>query len=368
MNVHVWAPAFTRFGGGIGAFSRELATALRDLGHEVCLLGKFDSRGICAGLPLDGTGAVMSKLQTPAFAAKLLLAHALQHPDRLFSTHVNFAPVGHWVKRLFGTKYSVVAHGIDVHEAMPAMRRAALKAADQVIAVSNWTRQRVIACGVDAARVHVLPNTVDEQRYALGEPSRALMERYGLAAEDKVVLTVARLDKREGYKGCDRLIHALPKIAAAFPKVRLLIVGDGTDRPRLERLAYDLRVSQTVTFCGFVADDKLPQHYKLATAFALPSTGEGFGIVFLEALACGTPVLAGNRDGSVDALGNGELGFLVDPLDADAIAYGLIALLARRAPAWWFDRSALRAGALERFGRKAFRCKLDTIIRAGETV
>jgi len=189
-----------------------------------------------------------------------------------------------------------------------------------------------------------------------------LAKRYNLRASERVVLTVARLDPGEDYKGYDRILQALPSIQAACGPVRFLLAGKGNDRPRLEAMARDLGVGHAVTFAGFVPDAELADHYRLADVFAMPSTGEGFGIVFLEAMACGTPVLAGNRDGSVDALDGGRLGHLVAPNDVDAIANGIIALLKRQGPGWWFDRQALHDAVTQRFGRTAFRETLRKVL------
>jgi glycosyltransferase involved in cell wall biosynthesis len=276
---------------------------------------------------------------------------------------LNFGPVAHWAKRVFGTSFTLVAHGIDVHSGLSHARVAALRAADRVLAVSSWTRQRVLDLGgIDPARVAVLPNTVDEARFTVGARPEKLAKRYNLQADESVVLTVARLESGEAYKGYDRIVRALPAVQAACGRVRFLLVGKGDDRARLEMMARDLGVEHKVTFAGFVPDEELADHYRLADVFAMPSTGEGFGIVFLEAMACGTPVLAGNRDGSVDALDGGRLGHLVDPNNVDAIANGIIALLKQQGPAWWFDRQALHDAVIQRFGRTAFRETLRKVL------
>jgi glycosyltransferase involved in cell wall biosynthesis len=140
--------------------------------------------------------------------------------------------------------------------------------------------------------------------------------------------------------------------------VRYIVAGKGDDEVRVQSLARELSVEDAVTFAGFVADDELADHYRLADAFAMPSTGEGFGIVFLEALACGTPVLAGNRDGSVDAVDKGRLGRLVDPTDVRQIANGVVELLQRKGPELWFERGALHDAVVARFGSTAFREEL----------
>ncbi len=119
-----------------------------------------------------------------------------------------------------------------------------------------------------------------------------------------------------------------------------------------------------VTLTGYVPGDRLADHYRMANVFAMPSRGEGFGIVFLEAMACGVPVLAGNQDGSVDALAQGELGRLVDPTNIDAIASGIVDLLSQRGPAWWYQPEELRGRMLARFGRDVFGQKLCQVIES----
>src|SRR4029079_12694931 len=129
-----------------------------------------------------------------------------------------------------------------------------------------------------------------------------------------------------------------------------LVIGQGDDRARVKKMAHDFGVAHAVIFAGFVPDEEMADHFRLADVFAMPSTGEGFGIVFLEALACGTPVLAGNRDGSVDAVDKGRLGRLVDPTDVRQIANGLVDVLQRKGPELWFERGALHDAVVARFG------------------
>lgn len=362
VNVHIWAPAFTGFGGGITVFSCELALALHDLGSDLRLLGKFDAGGHWHGAPLWGARNYPRALRTAVFAAGALGTAARHRPDHLISTHVNFGPAARWVTRAFGTPLTLVAHGVDVHDGLSTARRAALRASERILAVSSWTRQRVLDIGeVDPARVSVLPNTFDEARFEVQARSQELFRRHNIDPDEKVILTIGRLDASERYKGHDRLLQALPAVQATCGAVRLLIIGEGDDRRRLESMSQALGVQRSVTFCGFVPIEHLAGYYGVADAFAMPSTGEGFGIVFLESMGCGTPVLAGNRDGSVDALDGGRLGLLVDPEDIGAVAAGLVALLKRQGPSWWFDRHALSRAVIERFGRAAFRSALRQV-------
>jgi phosphatidylinositol alpha-1,6-mannosyltransferase len=140
-----------------------------------------------------------------------------------------------------------------------------------------------------------------------------LMARYGLAGA-KVLMTVARYGLGDIYKGVDVTIRAIPAIAKVFPDVKYLVIGRGDDQPRLAQLAKDLGVSDRVVFAGFVPTSDLVEHYRLADAYIMPSQ-EGFGIVYLEAMACGKPVLAGDADGSADPLQDGRLGWQVPHRD-----------------------------------------------------
>src|SRR5262249_39580498 len=154
-----------------------------------------------------------------------------------------------------------------------------------------------------------------------------------------------RLAAVDRYKGHDRVIRVLPRVLAEHPDTIYLVVGDGDDRPRLEALAEECGVRSHVIFTGPVDAAELPAHYRLADMLVMPSTGEGFGIVYLEALASGMHAIGGNRDGSVDPLADGVLGPVVDPDSDEELAAAISG--AMRAPARGTD-------AAGRFGFEAF--------------
>lgn len=357
-KLHVWSPGYDSAGGGIASFSRELASALAAQGRNPVLWAKDNQSGVQGGMKRHGSGWVPRALRTPVFATRLLAAAAFDRPDLVICTHPNLAPAAMLARQLSGIRYVAVAHGIDVHPGLSPMRRRALRGADAVWAVSRWTRQRCLDSGVAEHRIRVVGNTVDENRFDRGQRSQELRGRYAIGADEKVVLTVARLDPTERYKGYDKVVQALPRLREMVGPVRYLIVGQGADRTRVERLAAQCGVAEAVTFCGFVSDDALADHYRLADAFAMPSCGEGFGIVFLEAMACGIPVLGGDRDGTADALADGALGVMVDPHDVEAVAAGLGHLLRKHGPSTWFEPRLLRAACLSRHGREAFSARI----------
>jgi len=238
---------------------------------------------------------------------------------------------GGWLVRvcrgLLGLRTIVYVHGeevniTDTYDFSRSRRRATLEAADAVVAVSRFTRDSLVTLmGVDPARITLIPNGVDLSRFARRVRRDDLVQRYGIAGR-RVLLTVGRLSER---KGQDKVIEALPALRRAIPDLVYLLVGDGPLRPLLEGQARALGVEGCVIFAGSVAQEELADHYALADAFImanreLPSgETEGFGLVFLEANACGVPVIAGRAGGSVDAVSDGVNGLLVDGEDTDAI-------------------------------------------------
>jgi glycosyltransferase involved in cell wall biosynthesis len=262
------------------------------------------------------------------------------------------------IRHLTRVPYVLVAHGIDVWQlSSPAVKRA-LYAADKVLAVSRYTRDRLSAeTGIRPDHIELLPNAVSSQRFTIGPKPRRLLEQLRLKAESPVILTVCRLAAAERYKGYDQIIKALPKILSAVPNAHYVLVGSGPDRPRVEKLIRDSGLQSNITLTGYVLDAELADYYNLCDIFAMPSKAEGFGIVYLEALACGKPVLAGNRDGSRDALADGELGLLVDADDTNQIAGEIIRVLRREHPhpkifqAEWLRRRVTELYGTERFQR-----------------
>jgi len=239
---------------------------------------------------------------------------------------------GGWLVRvchgLLGLRTIVYVHGeevniIDSYDASRSRRRGTLARADAVVAVSRFTRDCLVSLmGVEPAKITLIPNGVDVSRFAPRPARDDLRQRYGLGGR-RVLLTVGRLSER---KGQDRVIEALPELLKAIPGLTYLLVGDGPLRAVLEARARALGVQESVLFAGSVAPEELVDHYALAEAFImanreLPSgETEGFGLVFLEANACGVPVVAGRAGGSVDAVTDGVNGLLVDGADPAAIA------------------------------------------------
>jgi glycosyltransferase involved in cell wall biosynthesis len=196
-----------------------------------------------------------------------------------------------------------------------------------VVAISDVTAKRFRSWVAPATQqLRVLPNAIHAEWYGPGAKSPALLARYGLAGKT-VLMTLGRLVSTERYKGFDETIEALPELFAAMPDVAYLVVGDGSDRERLEQKARALGVADRVVFTGNVPEAEKADHYRLADVYVMPSQGEGFGFVLLEAMACGIPVIASSIDGGREAVRDGLLGALVDPDDRPQLVRAILAAL-----------------------------------------
>jgi phosphatidyl-myo-inositol dimannoside synthase len=292
--------------------------------------------------------------------AVILLTQLLKkRPDRVFCGHINLAPLVQTLCQPLGIPYTVLTYGKEVWVPLLPAYQNALRNADNLWTISHYSRD--LACQanrLDPKTMQILPCAIEGSAFVPGAKPQHLIDLYGLA-DAKVLMTVARLWSGDIYKGVDVTIRALPTIAQTFPDIKYLVIGRGDDRPRLEKLAQELGMTDRVVFGGFVPTTELPDHYRLADAYIMPSQ-EGFGIVYLEAMATGIPVLSGDNDGSADPLQDGELGWRVPHRDPQAVAAACIEILKgddRRCDGAW-----LRQKTLEKFGKEAFVRRLGELL------
>ncbi|MBX2863426.1 MAG: glycosyltransferase family 4 protein [Leptolyngbyaceae cyanobacterium MAG.088] len=283
----------------------------------------------------------------------------LKRPRRLFCGHINLAVMVCQLARLARVPYTVLTYGKEVWFPLNPSEGKALQAANNIWTISRYSRDLACAANkLEAQRIEILPCTVDGDVFTPKVASSQLLQRYGLT-DARVLMTVARLWKGDPYKGVDVTIRALPKIAIAFPDVKYLVIGRGDDQPRLAQLAKDLGVAEQVVFAGFVPNEELVEHYRLANVYVMPSQ-EGFGIVYLEAMACGIPVISGDDDGSADPVQDGRLGWRVPHRDPEAVAVACIEALQgddRRCNGPW-----LREQTLAKFSKLALADQLKTLL------
>jgi len=245
--------------------------------------------------------------------------------------HLNLLPVALIAAKRFRAPLAVVLYGIDAWTPPPSRAaRSALPRVDDVVSISTTTLGRFRSWGVTPrAAEHILPNAFDPRAFAPGPKPKDLEQRYGLLGKT-VLMTFGRMEAAERYKGFDEMMELLPRLQRENREKRVvyLAVGDGNDRPRLEERARRLGLANDVVFTGRISEAEKAAHYRLADAYVMPSYGEGFGFVFLEAMACGIPVVASRADGSREAVRDGMLGLLVDPKNPDEIAAAVTKALA----------------------------------------
>ncbi|HEY9820748.1 MAG TPA: glycosyltransferase family 4 protein [Candidatus Sericytochromatia bacterium] len=373
--IHLWVPNLFEFKGGIQIYLQDVLRTLNDEFPRLSLLvfdkldshqpkNSFDSPQISFLF----SGNTPRYLQTLHFTIKLILGALKNRPNLILCGHINFAPVAFLIYRITTVPYWIIVYGTEVWDVQESSKIKALQAANQIISISSYTRERLInEQKISLEKISLLPVTFDADRFKISSKPYYLLKRYGLQVQQPIILTVGRLSSFDRYKGYDQILKSLPKIRHEIPNIHYILVGKGDDRPRIEQLISQLNLQECVTLAGFVADDELCDHYNLCDVFAMPSKGEGFGIVYLEALACGKPTVGGNQDGAIDALCQGELGALVNPDDVEAIAKTLIQILQGTYPnSLLYEPELLREKVIERFSVQQFNQTLSNLIKKSQ--
>ena len=317
--------------GGIAEFNRQMIGALashaRVAGIDVV------ARVVAEALPPLPPGVTFDARATTGARAFVQAAlRAARRADAVVCGHLHLVPLAAAIATVRRIPLLLVLHGIEAWQRPHGGARGlalglGLRRVDRYVAVSGTTRERFEAWApVASAQGTVVPNTFDPTPFAPGAASDETLDRYGLRGR-AVVLTLGRLAGLERRKGFDVVLEALPALAERVPDVTYVIAGDGPDRGRLEGKAAELGVADRVVFTGYVDEAGKPDLYRAADCFAMPSRGEGFGIVLLEAMASGVPVVASCADGSREAVRDGLLGPAVDPGDAGAVVEAVVGAL-----------------------------------------
>jgi phosphatidyl-myo-inositol dimannoside synthase len=304
--------------GGVQLAGRQMAAALNAIakarGWECVFLSLNDPRGehdcCVAGMAFRFTGFARSKLRFTLRTLKL----AREGPTMVFAAHPNLGPIVGMMKAVSKDARTIVGtHGVEVWQPIPAVRRKMLRRADIVMAPSSDTAKRLAGVqGVSEGRIRRLPWPLDPEFAELAKCPDKLSRPKEFPTR-QVVLSVGRWAANERYKGADLLIQAIAELSRDFPELRLVLVGSGDDLPRLRELARRSLVEDRVHFFTEISRKELAGCYAGADIFALPSTGEGFGLVFLEAMAFGKAVIGANAGGIPDVVENGREGLLTEP-------------------------------------------------------
>ena len=319
--------------GGIQRAGRHLAAVMTEFasshGMDCRLLSLNDSpelhRVALGGREFVYTGCQRSKGRFTATA----LRAARRKAKLVLAGHPNLAPVVQAMRVVAPRMKSIVcAHGVEVWEPLGSLRRQALRRASLVLVPSNDTADHVATVQrVARERIRVLPWALDPQFEALVAAGSRLSPPSEFP-RGRVILTVGRWLATERYKGMDTLITALPRLLMKWPDLQLVLAGSGDDRAWLEDSAEKNGVAMHVHFLTGLSYAELAACYTACEIFALPSQGEGFGFAYLEAMACGKPVIGGAHGGAPEVIQDGATGYLVPHGDPIQLATAIQTLLA----------------------------------------
>lgn len=279
-------------------------------------------------------------------------------------SHINLLFVGYFIKLINpSTKLYLIAHGIEVWKPLSRYKKMMLRKCDGIIPVSRFTKKKMEDLyQIPDSKFTIINNCLDPflEKPLTKDAAELLRRKYGLNKNQPLLLSVSRMVSTEKYKGYDKVIEALPTLLQTYPDICYMLIGkyDEKEKQRLDNLIESLHITGNVIFTGFLHDSEMAAHFSMADIFVMPSEKEGFGIVFIEAMYYGLPVIAGNKDGSVDALLNGEIGLLVNPDDKKQLQEALFKMLSN--PGMYRATNEILEA---NFGYKSYKLKLGKALQ-----
>lgn len=316
--------------GGVQTYTLSVFRALKDI------LGPENVRMVAvpeeADVHENGKRALRSTVKLRFLSSSVSAAIAWR-PDLVICLHLGTARAARIAQRLIGVPYWLVLHGIEVWCTLPEPKLRALRGAERYIALTHFTFDNTVARHFDSATppLILLPPCVEPELHSRNGDGAAKA-----SADSPIVLTVSRMGSSDRYKGHGVMLEAWPAVLQKIPNAQYWIVGDGDDRPRLQAKAAELGIAGSVKFTGAISNEELSAAYDHCTVFAMPAQtdlnpakprGEGFGIVYVEALARGKPVIAPRSGAPAEFIREGQYGHLVDPTSPAEVAEALIKVL-----------------------------------------
>ncbi|WP_406825684.1 glycosyltransferase family 4 protein [Pedobacter sp. KACC 23697] len=360
------------FTGGIEKVCRSLSRVLYDLSEEELVqstvYSMYDKNA-------DRDSRYLSKNQFRGFNGnkeRFVVQSFLSglKADVILLSHIHLINIVYFIKKLHPHKrIYLLAHGIEIWKKLSDTKLKMLNQLDKIICVSQFTADKIMEMHhIPSAQLEVLNNCLDPFYYLPGDYDKPqiLLDRYHLNRKNLILFSLSRLSSSEKYKGYDHTIELLPKLLEEYPNLVYVLAGkwDLVEKKRLDDLIAINHLQEHIRLVGFIDEAELTEHFLLSDVFILPSKKEGFGIVFIEAMASGLRVIAGNKDGSVDALQNGALGLLVDPDNQEDILYGISMLLQHHQSDE--DKKNLQEKCMQAFGYKQYLKSLRNLLLNGK--
>lgn len=343
MKIALMNQDFPPYPGGIAQWAYGLTQGFAALGHSITIYTRAKAIGNCDIHQSQPYTVVKMhgrdfnryrRIYCSYYATKIVMSRQF---DLFIAGTWNLAAMAVFLSKYIPIKTVVVAHGWEVTRDLNPLLlkelRYVLKNATAGIAVSHFTKQRILEkIDLPNDSIDVIPNGVSLDRFYQMDHIDGLRDRWNLDGK-KIILTLARIVERKGH---DVVIKAMPHILQKHPQAVYMIAGGGSKQTitHLRSLVDQLGLQEHVIFTGYIDDADLVKYYNLCDIYVMVSRElkkegdtEGFGITYLEANACGKPVIGGRSGGVPDAVIDGQTGFLVDPLDERAVAEKIITLL-----------------------------------------
>jgi len=344
------AITLTPGGDGVAVVARMLWDALQHRSPNGCEIVSM----------FDGPARHPSVRDKIAFTGRLSRDILIRRPTWMLFSHIGLTRAQKGIPAPLRRPYGVFLHGVEAWKRLSPSDRSMLRGASLRLANTAHTASRVMQANPEIGEVAACPLALTTISTAPPAPDYQLPPSIADRTA-QLVLMVGGLRGNQAYKGHDQVLQAWPAVVAAVPNARLVVVGEGDDRPRLERAARESGVGDRITFTGFASDELLAACYERAALFVMPSRGEGFGLVYVEAMAHGVPCIGSFHDAAGDVIVNGKTGLLIDQDDIRAMGQAIVSLLQdperRRAMG-----EAAKARVYDEFTTTAFRARLNTIL------
>ena len=315
----------------------------------------------------DGNIYFPAEIFTGLGAAKTsFITNAVQEgkqAETVIISHINLLVVGWLIKKINpSAKIILMAHGIEIWGELHGHKRMMLDACDKIICVSQYTLNTIAEKhDLPLNKLAVLNNCLDPflNNQHSSVANNNLRKRYSFNADDTVLLTLTRLSTRDRYKGYNVVLKAMKNLTAKDKHIKYLLAGGSTNEEKIfiEEMIEKNALQRNVVLAGYIPEEEIAAHFSMADLYVMPSTKEGFGIVFIEAMYYGIPVIAGNEDGSTDALLNGKLGLLIEPKKPLEIELAVHKIMN--------NKNAFKPNhklLMENFGYDAYKKKLENFL------
>lgn len=325
--------------GGISRYNRYQISALREICGEsnVKVLSLYgpDKESFEEEFKVTWHGTGFNTRSKILYLLKVMLNIILWKPSLVFVGHVNFSGFSKTLAKVVGSKVVLNVYGLEVWSGLSLFADWGLRNADYVISDCHFTAKYIEEEKYRKKEsTKVIWDCVDLEKFKpLEKPDEIFLCKYGLppTGEHFIILTLGRIAKEASHKGYHRLLEVFKKVVEVVPHARLIFAGKGSMVEELKSIAIANDLEENVVFTGMVHEDDMAKLYSYADVFSLVSDrgkgrGEGIPLTPLEAMACGTPIIVGNQDGSQEAVFDQQNGYVIDPFDLESHAAILITL------------------------------------------